>query len=91
MTMKSALIALTVLTLTATAASAAPHKRDHRDHYRRSHVPAYEHVSIKRHAMQLAWIKRQAWADGRITFRERIKIRQAERRFAQLLKRRHRY
>lgn len=89
--MKSALIALTVLTMTATAASAAPHKRDHRDQYRRSHVSAYEHVSIKRHAAQLAWVKRQAWADGRITFRERLKIRQAERRFAQLVKRSRRY
>jgi hypothetical protein len=89
--MKAALIGLTALALTATTASAAQYKHDRREHFRATSVSAYEHVLIRRSVAQLAWVKRQAWADGRITFLERYKIRQAELRHARLVKRAYRY
>jgi hypothetical protein len=84
--MKKALIGLAALALTATAASAAPYKhKSHHDGYRGKHNSGYEHVLVKRSKVHLAWVKRQAWADGRVTFRERLKIRRAERQVARAI------
>ena len=89
--MKSAIIGLAALTLTATAASAASPGYHHHDGYRGKRVSGYEHGLIKQSKAHLAWIKRQAWADGRITFRERLKIRRAERHLAATMRRARRF
>lgn len=86
--MKKALIGLAALALTATAASAAPYKHNqHHDGYRGKHHGQYQSVLVKRSKAHLAWVKREAWADGRITFRERLKIRRAERQLAYAIRR----
>ncbi|MEZ5926280.1 MAG: hypothetical protein R3D57_18065 [Hyphomicrobiaceae bacterium] len=83
--MKPAIIGLAALALTATAASAASYGPKHNDGYRSRHQPTYEHVLVKRSKAHLAWVKRQAWADGRLSFRERLKIRRAERQLARAI------
>ena len=85
--MRTALIGLAALALTATVATAAPNKHGRHDGYRKQHGSSYEHVLIKRSKAQLAWVKRHAWADGRITFRERLTIRRAERQLARVIRR----
>ena len=89
--MKTLAIGLAALTLTVTAASAAPNSYKRHDGYRSKPADRYEHVLVRRSAAHLAWVKRQAWADGRVTFRERLRIRQAERRLARAVRRAHRF
>ena len=83
--MRTALIGLAALALTATTATAAQYKHPHHDSYRMKHGPRYEHVLIKRSKAHLAWVKHRAWADGRLTFRERLQIRRAERQLARAI------
>ncbi len=90
--MKKALIGLAALALTATAASAAPYKhKPHYDGHRGKPHGQYESVQVKRSKANLAWVKRQAWADGHVTFYERHKIRRAERQLARAIRSNHRY
>lgn len=89
--MKKALIGLAALALTATAASAAPYKHKHHDGYRGEHHGQYQSAQVKRSKAHLAWVKREAWADGRLSFRERLKIRRAERQLAYAIRHSHRY
>lgn len=49
-----------------------------------------ERVAIARSAKNLAALKRRARRDGRVTMRERLQIRVAERRHAALVKRSYR-
>lgn len=49
-----------------------------------------QRVAIARSARNLAALKRRAWRDGRLSMRERIQIRNAERRHAALVRRSHR-
>jgi hypothetical protein len=78
---------MAALALSFTAASAAPNKYVRHDGYRGKPAHSYQFVQVKRSAAHLAFVKRQAWADGRITFWERLRIRTAERQLA-LAKRR---
>lgn len=90
--MKKALIGLAALALTATAASAAPYKyKSHHDGYRGERHGQYQSVQVKRSKAHLAWVKRQAWADGHVSFYERLKIRRAERQLAYAIRHSHRY
>lgn len=89
--MKSAIIGMAALALTATAVSAAPNRHAHHDGFRGKHVSGYQNVQVRQKMAHLSWVKRQAWADGRLTFRERIKIRRAERQLARAFRSVHRY
>ncbi len=89
--MRTALIGLAALALTATASAAAPNKHGRHDGYRAKHGSGYEHVLVKRSKMHLAWVKHEAWADGRLTFRERLTIRRAERQVARAIWRARHY
>jgi len=44
-----------------------------------------ERAVIARSAFQVARLKRQVWADGRVSFIERMQLRNAERRHAAIV------
>jgi len=66
------------LTLASTAAMAAPNHRYDRDH--RGGVSFSERIQISKARANLASVKRRAWADGKVSFVERLRIRTAENR-----------
>ncbi len=82
--MKSALIALATLSITSGAVLAAPGGYGHRGHDG-SRVTMSERAVIARSAFQVARLKRQVWADGRVSFIERMQLRNAERRHAAIV------
>ena len=79
--MKSVLIALAALSLTSGAVLAAPGGYGHRGHDG-NRVTMSERAAIARSAFHVAQLKRQVWADGRVSFIERMQLRRAERRHA---------
>ena len=83
--MKSILIAFAALTLTTGAALAAPGGGYGNRGHSANGISAYERAAISRSAFQLAQLKRRAYADGRVSFFERIQLRSAERRHAALI------
>lgn len=97
------LTAAAALMLSAGASVAAPKSYNHGNTYHsgkhynsgkhanhRFGLSPYERVAIARSAASLAALKRRAWADGRLTFRERVMINNAERRHAALVARAYR-
>jgi len=80
-TMKTIALAVSLIALASGAALAAPAK------YRPGHVSGYELAAIAKSAAQLAQIKKRAWADGRLSFYERMQIRNAEARHSALVAR----
>lgn len=83
----TALMTLATIVLTSGAAFAAPAKHfDHRGHDGRG-ISAHERVMIARSTDRLQALKRRAWADGRITFFERLRINAATRQHAALVAR----
>ena len=83
--MKSILVALAALTLTSAAALAAPgggygHRGQHS-----SGISSSERAAISRSAFHLAQLKRRVHADGRMSFVERIQLRNAQRRHVALI------
>ena len=86
--MRTAIIAsvLAAATFGSGAASAAPTKHYDLRRYDRG-VSPYDHILIAQSAARLAFMKRHAWADGKISFFERRQIRQAEQRHYALLQR----
>ncbi|HEX2840234.1 hypothetical protein [Hyphomicrobium sp.] len=53
-------------------------------------VNGFERAAIARSAANLAALKRRVWADGKVTFVERMQLRNAERRHAALVARAYR-
>ena len=89
--MRTAIIAtvLAAVTIGSGAATAAPIKHYDLRRYDRG-VSPYERVLIAQSAARLAFIKRHAWADGKLSFYERLQIRRAEQRHYALLQRAYR-
>lgn len=91
--MKTAVLALTTLVIASGAALAAPGKnynRGHDGHDGRGNVTPYERMAIFRASNKLATVKRQALRDGKISFFERIQIRNAEKQYFAAVARAHR-
>jgi hypothetical protein len=88
--MKTAVLALTTLVIASGAALAAPGKNYNRGHDGRGNVTPYERMAIVRASNKLATVKRQALRDGKISFFERIQIRNAEKQYFAALARAHR-
>lgn len=72
--MKTYALAAAALALMSGTALAAP---GYYSHYKGGLTPK-ERAAIARSATHLALLKRRAWADGRVTPFERIRIRMAE-------------
>lgn len=96
---KTALLTAAALAMTAGVSVAAPSK--HSNHYgygkpgyskvvKHRGINAFERAAIARSAANLASLKRRVWRDGRVTFLERIQLRNAERRHAALVARAYR-
>lgn len=81
MTMKSLVLALSILGVASTGALAGP------GNHRTGHINPYERVAIARSAAHLAHVKQAAWRDGRLSYAERAQIRAAEARHMQLVAR----
>ena len=78
MMMKSMALATAVVLLAAGSAVAAPtYGKSHGSFGNRGHVTAWERVQIAKSAARVASIKRRAYADGRVTRFERLRIRRA--------------
>jgi hypothetical protein len=88
--MKTAILALTTLVIASGSALAAPNKQWNRGHDGRGNVTPYERMAIVRASNKLATVKRQALRDGKISFFERIQIRNAEKQYFAALARAHR-
>jgi hypothetical protein len=88
--MKTAILALTTLVIASGSAFAAPSKQWNRGHDGRGNVTPYERMAIVRASNKLATVKRQALRDGKISFFERIQIRNAEKQYFAALARAHR-
>lgn len=86
--MKTAVLALSTLVLASGAALAAPKHFDRHDG--RGNVSPYERAAIARASAKLATVKRQALRDGKISFFERIQIRNAEKQYFAAVARAHR-
>jgi hypothetical protein len=84
---KTAVLALTTLVIASGSASAAPNKYRHDG---RGNVTPYERMAIARASAKLATVKHQALRDGKISFFERIQIRNAEKQYFAALARAHR-
>lgn len=89
--MKTIAMTLAALALASTAAAAAPAKHGYHyghgkgyghsyTHKHVSRVTPRERAAINHSAARLAYLKRQAWADGRVNFFERARINMAQRR-----------
>jgi hypothetical protein len=81
--MKTYALAAVALALMSGVASAAPSKF-YTSHKHGGITPS-ERAAIARSQAHLNALKRQAWADGRLTMFERIRIRQAEVRHNRLV------
>jgi hypothetical protein len=87
--MKTAILAFATLAIATGSAMAAPNKY-RGDHNGRGNVNPYERVAIAKASAKLATVKRQALRDGKISFFERIQIRNAEKQYYAALARAHR-
>jgi hypothetical protein len=87
--MKTAILALTTLVVASGSALAAPNKFN-RGYDGRGNVTPYERVAIAKASQHLSLVKRQAMRDGRISFFERVQIRNAEKQYFAALARAHR-
>ncbi len=95
---KTALLTAAALVMTAGVSVAAPAKSFNYVYGKPGHskvvkhrgVNGFERAAIARSAANLASLKRRVWADGRVTFSERIQLRNAERRHAALVARSYR-
>ncbi len=97
--LKTALLTAAALAMTAGVSVAAPNKHYNHNGYgkpgyskvvKHRGVNGFERAAIARSAANLAALKRRVWADGRVTFAERIQLRNAERRHAALVARAYR-
>lgn len=84
--MKTYALAAAALTLMSGTALAAP---GYYSHYKGGLTPR-ERAVIARSAAHLAVLKHRAWADGRLTAFERIRIRMAELQHRRLIARERR-
>lgn len=74
---KTVILAAAALVMTAGASMAAP-RHDHRG----NGVNPYERAAIAQARAKVAAVKARAWRDGRLTFVERMQIKNAERQLA---------
>jgi hypothetical protein len=82
---KTTLLAAAALVMTAGASFAAPGGKWGHGH---GHgMNAYERAAIARSAANLASVRHRVWRDGKVSFFERIQLRNAERRHASLVQR----
>lgn len=79
-----ALAAVGLSLMTATSAMAAPKHYGKNDH--RGHVSYSERAAISKARTNLAVVKRKAYADGRLTMFERMRIRTAENRLQRAIR-----
>lgn len=94
---KTALLTFAALVMTAGVSVAAPSYK-HTNGYKPSPqyamkhkgVSGFERAAIARSAANLSALKARAWRDGKLTFSERIQIRNAEQRHAALVRRAYR-
>ncbi len=80
---KTALLTAAALLMTAGVSVAAPSK--YHNSYGKpgySKVNPYERAAIANARARLATVKARAWRDGRVTFLERMQIKNAERQLA---------
>ncbi len=92
--MKTLAIAATALLLSAGSSFAAQNHSTGMDnkshpsaHGFQLHLTKGKYVQIALAKARLAHLRRQAWADGHVTFYERIRIRSAQRNLQRLLHR----
>jgi hypothetical protein len=64
--------------LTSGAVMAAPNKHYNQGWHRGGNITPYERVAIARSKANLDALKRRAWADGRLSLYEKVRIRFAE-------------
>lgn len=83
---KTAILTVAALLMTAGASMAAPRHYNH-DHNRGKSVTPYERAAIARSRAKVAAVKARAWRDGRVTFIERVQIKNAERQLAAVISR----
>jgi hypothetical protein len=76
---KTAILTVAALVMTAGSSMAAPR---HYDHKHGKSVTSYERAAIQRSRAKVAAVKALAWRDGKVTFLERVQIRNAERQLA---------
>jgi hypothetical protein len=96
---KTALLTAAALAMTAGVSVAAPAKHDAHYGYgkpgygkvvKKHAVNPYERAQIAKSAANLAALRKQVWRDGKVTFAERIKLSNAERRHNALVARAYR-
>ncbi|MDQ8697930.1 hypothetical protein [Hyphomicrobium sp. LHD-15] len=75
---KTVVLAAAALLMTAGASMAAPRY----DHRHGGGVNPYERAAIAQARAKVATVKARAWRDGRLTFLERVQIKNAERQLA---------
>lgn len=89
--MKRLVLTAAVLMFAAGTAAAKPAWYSHHGWGVQQHhfgtLKPYERVKIRRSRARLAALKRQIYADGRVTFRERIRLRIASARHRTLVRR----
>lgn len=96
--LKTALLTAAALVMTAGVSVAAPAKAHNYGYGKPGYTKVAKHrgvnggerAAIARSAANLAALKRRVWADGKVTFVERIQLRNAERRHAALVARAYR-
>jgi hypothetical protein len=94
----TAVFAMTAGAMTAGVASAAPGKHGYgKPGYSQKHgkqakrgLSGFERAAIARSAANLRAVKARAWRDGKLTFAERMRVNNAERRHAALVARSYR-
>jgi hypothetical protein len=87
--MKSFVIAATTaIVLSGIALGSTAQAASYKHRHGRSELTSWERVAIARDQRHVNVLKRRAWADGRLTFLEKIRIGRAEARHNSLV---HRY